>query len=398
MKIRSITAFLPQPTSESIRRAAMDCRQIKEKIQSHGWEVQTLRLATAPFTRWVAIDSSPSGMIKEMEQQIKADGFDYLSVGSLPAEELTGARWIPDILQNTDSTFCTLHLVKDKHFISNPAIREAVQIILQNSKADPLGFTNLRFAALANVPDECPFFPSASAGLDHPSYALAIEGADLAVEVFTEAATIADAITNLTTRITTAATDLTQLVEMVVHEQFSGIDFTLAPFPDSMRSIGTALERLGLSGFGQPGSLAAAALLMSIQDQCQYKKVGFNGLMLPVMEDSTLALRNEQGILSVDQLLLYSTVCGTGLDCIPLPGDIQPTVLEAILLDVAALSCRLYKPLTARLMPVPGKKVGEMTSYEFDYFANSRIMDPGIMGVAGILQASQDIPVIPRYP
>ncbi len=165
-----------------------------------------------------------------------------------------------------------------------------------------------------------------------------------------------------------------------------------------MRSIGTALERLGLSGFGQPGSLAAAALLMSIQDQCQYKKVGFNGLMLPVMENSTLALRNEQGFLSIDKLMLYSTVCGTGLDCIPLPGDIQTGVLEAILLDIASLSCRLNKPLTARLMPVPGKKAGEMTSYQFDYFANSRIMDPGDKGLDGILNKGQGIPIVTRHP
>ncbi len=396
MKIRSITAFIPQPTSESIQRAVTECMQIKEKIQEHGFEVQTLRLATAPFSSWVAIDRSPSGIIKEWEQRIKSIGFDYLSVGSLPADEISAAKWIPDILNQTDSTFCTLHLVKDQHFVSNTAIREAAEIILRNSTADSLGFTNLRFAALANVPDGCPFFPSASAGLDDHTFALAIEGADLAVKVFTEAATVAEAITNLTTRITISANDLSQIAESVVGERFTGIDFTLAPFPDPLRSIGTALERLGLSGFGQPGSLAAAALLMSIQDQCQFKKVGFNGLMLPVMEDSTLALRNEQGDLSIDQLLLYSTVCGTGLDCIPLPGDIQPTVIEAILLDVAALSCRLHKPLTARLMPVPGKKASEMTSYQFDYFANSRIMDPGTKGVAGILHSSQDIPVFPR--
>ena len=76
--------------------------------------------------------------------------------------------------------------------------------------------------------------------------------------------------------------------------------------------------------------------------------------MLPVLEDSTLAARSETGLLSVKDLLMYSSVCGTGLDTVPLPGDITQEMIESLLLDIAALSLRLDKPLTARLMPVPG--------------------------------------------
>jgi uncharacterized protein (UPF0210 family) len=73
-------------------------------------------------------------------------------------------------------------------------------------------------------------------------------------------------------------------------------------------------------------------------------------------------------------LLTYSAVCGTGLDTIPLPGNIAEKKLYALLLDIASLSLKLNKPLSARLMPVPGKKAGEMTDFKFDYFANSKIM------------------------
>jgi hypothetical protein len=74
-------------------------------------------------------------------------------------------------------------------------------------------------------------------------------------------------------------------------------------------------------------------------------------------------------------LLLYSTVCGTGLDTIPLPGDVTVDELAAILLDVATLSLVADKPLTARLMPIPGKEAGEMTDFDFPYFANGRVME-----------------------
>ena len=90
--------------------------------------------------------------------------------------------------------------------------------------------------------------------------------------------------------------------------------------------------------------------------------------MFPVLEDSVLAERSKQQILTIKDLLLYSTVCGTGLDTVPLPGNITAPEIASILLDVAALAMRLDKPLTARLMPVPGKFAGEITEYHFEYF------------------------------
>jgi len=97
--------------------------------------------------------------------------------------------------------------------------------------------------------------------------------------------------------------------------------------------------------------------------------------MLPVLEDYGLAMRNKEGTYNLTILLLYSAVCGTGLDTIPLPGDVSEKKLYALLLDIASLSTKLNKPLSARLMPVPDKKIGEMTKYKFEYFANSKTME-----------------------
>jgi len=97
--------------------------------------------------------------------------------------------------------------------------------------------------------------------------------------------------------------------------------------------------------------------------------------MLPVLEDYGLAKRNIERTYNITDLLLYSAVCGTGLDTIPLPGNVSEKKLYALLLDIASLSIKLNKPLSARLMPIPDKKAGEMTGYKFDYFVNSKIMD-----------------------
>ena len=95
---------------------------------------------------------------------------------------------------------------------------------------------------------------------------------------------------------------------------------------------------------------------------------------MPVLEDAKLAERAADGNLCVKDLLLYSAVCGTGLDTLPLPGDTSEDEINAVLLDIASLSQRLDKPLTARLMPIPGKEAGDPTDFDFAYFANSRTL------------------------
>ena len=96
--------------------------------------------------------------------------------------------------------------------------------------------------------------------------------------------------------------------------------------------------------------------------------------------------RQPQGDLTAGDLLLYSAVCGTGLDTLPLPGDVKTAQLQAILLDLAALSQRLDKPLTARLMPIPGKKAGDRTEFDFPYFANSRVLSLRASPLHGLLR------------
>jgi hypothetical protein len=95
--------------------------------------------------------------------------------------------------------------------------------------------------------------------------------------------------------------------------------------------------------------------------------------MLPVMEDSVLAQRWEAGRINRDSLLSYSAVCSAGLDAVPLPGDVPEQVIESIIADMASLAYKWRKPLSARLLPAPGRKVGEMTDFPSQYLINIRI-------------------------
>ena len=157
------------------------------------------------------------------------------------------------------------------------------------------------------------------------------------------------------------------------------------------------MENLGVERIGMMGSLSAAAILAETLDRGKWLKAGFNGLMLPVLEDSILASRSVEGSFSVKDLLMYSAVCGTGLDTVPLPGDITVDEIEALLMDIAALSLRLNKPLTARLMPVPGLKSGEMTQFDFDFFKNGKILDFPASRLGRTISTSEWIEIRSRH-
>ncbi len=237
-----------------------------------------------------------------------------------------------------------------------------------------MDFANLRFAALANVKAGSPFFPAAyHEPTDQPAFAIATEAADLAVDAFSQAKTLEIGRQTLIAEIEKHGKQLSRVAQSL-DCKFGGVDFSLGPFPAEAQSLGTAFERMGVPRVGLHGSLAAAAILTEAIDRANFPRTGFSGLMMPVLEDATLAKRAADGTLSVKDILLYSAVCGTGLDTIPLPGNTTVDQIVPLLLDLSALALRLDKPLTARLMPVPGKKAGDPTSFNFGFFANSKVM------------------------
>jgi len=400
MKIRSITVFCQPgfPVNRLLlQQVGIFANHALKLFQDKRYEVQSLRLATPPFEQFIApVDLAMAAQSYAIEAH--ADGFEYISLGPVSA---SSKAWevIPQALAQSDRIFLSGSLTTSEGALSLHAARACAETIVRLSTLEQNGFANLRFCALANVPANTPFFPAAYAQPGRPSFALALEAADLALQAFTLARTFQEASINLVTEIEKRAQQLEEIgnrLSQMYNYEFRGLDFTLAPFPEDAISIGRALESLGLQAFGKPGSLLASAFLTSTLDQAQFKRTGFNGLMLPVLEDSGLANSATDGNLSLRDLLLFSSVCGAGLDVIPLPGETTAEELTPILLDLAALSLRLNKALTARLMPIPGKKPGEMTAFDFAFFANSRILPVNSAPLQGKLIGNEEIEIKAR--
>jgi hypothetical protein len=275
------------------------------------------------------------------------------------------------------------------HGLHLEAINRTARIIREIAHTTELGFGNLRLAMLANVAPHAPFFPAAYHDGGPPAFALALESAGLALDAFSGGDSLDEARRRLIANVEAMAGQLSDIAAPLAERhghRFAGIDFSYAPFPDEARSIGAAIERMGVERFGASGTLLAATILTDCLRRASYPRCGFNGLMLPVLEDAILADRSRESLFTVNELLLYSAVCGTGVDTVPLPGDVSHEELAGILLDVAALALRLDKPLTARLMPVPGAGAGDLTDFDFAYFANGRVLDTKGIGSRGLFQ------------
>ncbi|NQS92556.1 MAG: DUF711 family protein [Chloroflexi bacterium] len=404
MKIRSVTYF-DSPghplRDEFLDRSGNFISEAQKHFNMGDIEVQTIRFAAPPFPTFLDHLSVEKiiDYARELEGLLNDQGYLYISLGPALPEFPESYPLVFDLIQNTENTFFSGLLTEKGKGISLPAVKACGEIIHQLSPLDPDGFKNLYFAALGNLPAGAPFFPAAYHDGKQPSFAIAIEGADLAVEAFSNASSFEEARQNLV-RVMEKYGQAMSLISRGLEEStgitYRGLDYSLAPFPEAELSIGTALEALGIKKLGQHGSLTAAAFLADTIDRADFLRVGFSGLMLAVLEDAVLAERAAEGSLGIKDLLLYAAVCGTGLDTVPLPGDISPDQISAVLMDLSALSLRLNKPLTARLMPIPGKKAGDKTSFDFPFFANSKVMGIESAGLSGLFDNVGYLDIQPR--
>lgn len=392
MEIRSVTLFCDPDFDPELASCFYNAART-----AFANPVQTVRLALPPFPDWLDTVATTAA---DFAAKWQAAGADYISLG--PVRLAHDADWvnhIPQLLAATDVLFATVEIADENGRIDLNRIHHTANIIQQVSNIQPNGFGNLYLAALANCLPGSPFFPVAYHTSGPPRFALAIEAADLALNAIQPAQTLAEARVNLVEVIENAAREMVETAVTLANTYripFHGLDFSLAPYPTDAQSLAGAMEALGLPHVGAPGSLFAAAFITEAIARANFPRCGFSGLMLPVLEDSVLALRAGEGKVTVNDLLGYAAVCGVGLDTIPLPGDIDAASLSGILLDVAALASRLNKPLTARLMPLPGLQAGDPVHFDFPYFADSGVMGVPGGGVTGALQSQESL-VLRRY-
>ena|SRR5205807_4627636 len=365
-KIRAVTAFIKIDRSQFQRQiddALTMLRSAKREFEKGGYEAQTLRITTQPFPRYTQGLSRKQGLdlFRALEGLSQRDGF-VLNVG--PAllndrDDSGQAELLAEILSTT-GVFGSVVAAGDDG-IHWQSVRAAAKVIKYVEAHSERGGHNFNFAALAMVPPYAPFFPGSYHTGEGHRFSIALEGGNFVFDIFAGAG--GDFRVGQE-RLATQLNDEARAIEAIaldVEKQsgwsYMGLDPSPAPSFDS--SIGAAIEKLSRAKFGSSGTMSVVALITSALRGVQAKRVGYAGLMLPPLEDPVLAQRWSEGAYDLDSLLAYSAVCGTGLDTVPLPGDVSEEQLARMIGDVASLAFKWHKPLSARLIPVPGKKAGE---------------------------------------
>lgn len=381
-KIRAVTAFINLDRAQyqqQVAEALKMLRRAQTIFESRGYQVQTIRIATQPFPEYTQglTTEQAVAFFKEYdalaakEKFAAAIGPAMLNAGDNDSQ----AEMLAEILSNTKTLDGSLAVAGEDGVRWN-AVGAAARVMKKLEEATEHSQGNFRFAAIAMVPPLAPFFPAAyHTGFGH-QFAIALESANVVAAAFKDAPDLATAKQRLTDALAGAAFDIERHAGRIDQETgwaYMGIDLSPAPSPAKGASIGEAIENLTTQPVGSNGTLTAAATITAAIKDVKVKQTGYSGLMLPILEDARLAQRWSEGRISLDALLSYSAVCGTGLDTIPLPGDISAEQLSLIIGDMASLAVKWHKPLSARLLPVLGKGWGEVTEFDDPFLVNATL-------------------------
>ena len=380
-KVRAITGFVRldrAQLAQQVGDALTVLRSAKREFEKQGYVVESLRIVTQPLGELVDGLSDPDALALLQR-------FDALS---------TKERFLPGVgpamLRDSDDprpmrilarALSTLPNIEGNAVLAGEdgihwkVIRESAALLREVTDHSPGSIGSFNFTGTAMLQPHSPFYPGAYHTGAGRQFSIGFEGASVVQQVFSAKRGDFDgAVAELTRQLTVHAKvteSIGQRVASATGWTFAGVDPTPAPLGGV--SIAAAIESYTGARFGSSGTMTAALIITTAVKAVPVKQVGYSGLMVPVMEDKVLARRWAEGAVNIDSLLAYSAVCGTGLDTVPLPGDVSEEQVSRIFGDVASLAWKWRKPLSARLQPVKGKKAGEQTEFNDPYLFNTLI-------------------------
>jgi uncharacterized protein (UPF0210 family) len=274
-------------------------------------------------------------------------------------------------------------IISEKEAIYHDALGETAQAVLDIATLSKNGFDNFRVGAGCNLVANTPFFPF-SYHDGHDGFSLAVEIIEEILQTI-EKMPAQSGIDEKRAAICAALTETVQSVDTIGRNletstgfQYKGLDISIAPFPDQRRSIAILFRMMGLESPGHAGTVAVTSfftnILKTVIRQSNVRSAGFNGVMFAPLEDTGLAAAGNARLITIDKLLQWSTVCGCGVDMVPVPGNVMREELAALMLDTAAISSVLKKPLGVRVLPIPGAEINELTDFNHDFLVNTRVL------------------------
>lgn len=321
-------------------------------------------------------------LAKALDDAAKAVGVNFIGGFSALVEkgythgDRTLIKSIPEALSTTDIVCSSVAIGSTKAGINMDAVREMGQVVKETARLtadqDALGCAKL--VIFCNPVQDNPFMAGAFHGVTEPETVInvgvsgpgvvkhaleAVRGEDIGV--------VAETIKKTAFKITRVGQLVAQEAAKRLNTQFGIIDLSLAPTPAVGDSVAHILEEIGLESCGCPGTTAALAMLNDAVKKgglmASSYVGGLSGAFIPVSEDAGMIAAVEKGSLTIEELEAMTCVCSVGLDMIAVPGDTTAETISAVIADEAAVGMINNKTTAVRLIPVPGKKVGDKVEF-----------------------------------
>ncbi|KGH54485.1 hypothetical protein X466_04070 [Oenococcus oeni S25] len=374
-----------QRTAEKVHRKIVDkAGKLVETAQQlerdFGVPIVNKRISVTPVSL-LAGNTDYDGLIKiarALDQAAVDVGVDFLGgysaliqKGSTPTEKML-IDSLPEVLSTTKLLMSSINIASTKAGINLNAVGKMGRTIKRISEVDPLG--NAKLVVFANAVEDNPFMAGAFHGVSEDDAVINVGVSGPGV-VKRALETVRDrSIDVVAEKIKTTAFKITRIGQLIggltakkLGLPFGIVDLSLAPTPARGDSVAEVLEEIGLEQVGTHGTTAALMLLNDAIKKggvmASQRVGGLSGAFIPVSEDAGMIDATVAGTLSISKLEAMTSVCSVGLDMIAIPGNTPASTISAMIADEAAIGVQNNKTTAVRVIPVPGKSVGDSIDF-----------------------------------
>ncbi|WP_300719307.1 PFL family protein [uncultured Desulfovibrio sp.] len=365
------------------------CNEVGDK---YGIPVVNKRISVSPIAV-VGAPFGPEGMVRvcqALDEAAKEAGVDFLGGFSALVEKgfAKGDRALiealPEALASTDRICSSINVASSRSGINMDAVALMGEQILKvaQATADRGGLGCAKLVVFANIPQDVPFMAGAYLGVGEPDVVINVgvsgpgvvkKAIDRALEHSRDGGKpmtlldVAEVIKRTAYKVTRVGEMIGTEVAQRLGLPFGVADLSLAPTPAVGDSVGEIFQSVGLSSIGAPGTTAVLAMLNDAVKKggafASSSVGGLSGAFIPVSEDSSIEAAATSGLLSLEKLEAMTSVCSVGLDMIAIPGDTPASTISGLIADEMAIGMINHKTTAVRVIPVPGKGVGEEVSF-----------------------------------
>ena len=370
-----------QKIYDKITTKAKDLVKVGEQIQEeYGIPIINKRVTVTPISL-IAAASHDQDYVKyalTLDKAAHTLGIDFIGGYSALVQkgyqsgDKTLIKSIPEALAQTDLVCASVNVGSTRSGINMDAVAEMGQAVKKASELDFM--TNAKMVIFCNAVEDNPFMAGGFCGVSEPDTVInvGVSGPGVVKKALEKVKGASmDVVAETIKQTAFKVTRMGQMVGAVASERlgvpFGIVDLSLAPTPAVGDSVAQVLEEIGLEQVGTHGTPAALAMLNDAVKKggimaCSHVG-GLSGAFIPVSEDAGMIDAVNAGTLTLSKLEAMTAVCSVGLDMIAVPGDTPAETISAMIADEAAIGMINNKTTAVRVIPVPGKKVGETVEF-----------------------------------